>query len=244
MLLRFVHDRFVVCISRSIAFAVLLAVAPLTFAQDDAAETSEEIKIDISKISYFFGVSFGQQLTGNGLEVEDLDVDRLIAGLKDGLAGDEPKLSEEDLTNTQQQIQMLLVRRMQQMKEEAKKDGEEYLAKIAKEPGVKELSGGLLYKVIEPGKGKSPSATDTVKVHYTGRLVNGNVFDSSVQRGTPSTFRVNQVIKGWKMALQEMKEGDKWMIYIPSDLAYGAQGNQRIAPNSALTFEVELIEVQ
>lgn len=210
---------------------------------DDSSATDPEI--DSGNVSYFLGVSFGQQLMGNGLTVEDLRNDRLVEGMKDGIEGKDPQMSEEALAETQQMIQQLLVARMRQMEARVMKEGQEFLAEIAKEKGVKELSGGLLYKELTAGDGKSPEETDTVKVHYTGRLVNGNVFDSSVQRGEPATFRVNQVIKGWQMALQEMKVGDKWMLYIPSSLGYGAAGKQpRIAPNSVLTFEVELLEIQ
>lgn len=232
------------------ATLVLATVAAPQLSAQDAEATAdpaamEDPQVDSGNISYFLGVSFGQQLMGNGLGMEDLDNDRLAAGIKDGLAGKEPQMSEEALVQTQQMIQKLLVARMRQMEAKVKKEGEDFLAKIAKEDGVEELAGGLLYKEVTAGSGDSPGATDTVKVHYTGRLVNGNVFDSSVQRGEPATFRVNQVIKGWQMALQEMKVGDKWMLYIPSDLAYGPPGKPpRIAPNSVLMFEVELLEIQ
>ena len=125
------------------------------------------------------------------------------------------------------------------------KKGAKFLADNAKKEGVKTLEGGVQYKVLTAGEGDSPALTDTVKVHYTGKLIDGNVFDSSVQRGEPATFRVNQVIKGWQMALQEMKVGDKWMLYIPSDLAYGERGSQgAIGPNEVLVFEVELLAIQ
>ncbi len=128
---------------------------------------------------------------------------------------------------------------------ESKKKGQEYLVANSKKEGVKQLKGGVQYKVIDEGKGESPELTDTVKVHYTGRLIDGTMFDSSVQRGEPATFRVGQVIKGWQMALQEMKVGDKWMLYIPSELAYGEQGSAgAIGPNEVLVFEVELLAIQ
>ncbi len=120
-----------------------------------------------------------------------------------------------------------------------------YLAANAKKEGVKTLQGGVQYKVIKAGDGPSPGPTETVKVHYTGKLINGTTFDSSVERGQPATFQVNQVIKGWQMALQQMKVGSKWMLYIPSDLAYGERGSQgAIGPNEVLVFEVELLAIQ
>ena len=126
-----------------------------------------------------------------------------------------------------------------------KAKGTKFLADNKTKDGVKTLEGGVQYKVLTSGKGESPALTDTVKVHYTGRLINDKVFDSSVQRGEPATFRVNQVIKGWQMALQKMSVGDKWMLYIPSDLAYGERGSQgAIGPNEVLIFEVELLAIQ
>ena len=127
---------------------------------------------------------------------------------------------------------------------ENKKKGDEFLAANAKEKGVEKTESGLQYKVIEEGDGGSPTLSDTVKVHYTGKLINGDTFDSSVQRGEPATFRVGQVIKGLQEGLQKMKVGSKWMMYIPSDLAYGPEGRPgAIGPNEVLVFEVELLEI-
>ena len=121
----------------------------------------------------------------------------------------------------------------------------DFLTANAKKEGVKVLPSGLQYKVIKSGSGKTPKATDSVKVHYHGTLIDGTVFDSSVDRGEPITFPVNGVIKGWTEALQLMKEGDKWQLFIPSDLAYGERGAPpKIAPNSTLVFEVELLAVE
>jgi FKBP-type peptidyl-prolyl cis-trans isomerase len=125
------------------------------------------------------------------------------------------------------------------------KEGDDFLTANGKKEGVKTLPSGLQYKVIKSGTGRSPKATDTVKVHYNGTLTDGTVFDSSVQRGEPATFPVNQVIPGWTEALQLMKEGDKWQLYIPSKLAYGEQGaGGKIGPNSALIFDVELLSIE
>ena len=126
-----------------------------------------------------------------------------------------------------------------------KKQRHKFLADNAKKEGVKTLEGGVQYKVLKAGNGATPKPTDTVSVHYTGKLIDGTVFDSSVQRGQPASFQVNQVIQGWQMALQKMKVGDKWMLYIPSDLAYGERGSAgAIGPNEVLVFEVELLGVQ
>lgn len=128
----------------------------------------------------------------------------------------------------------------------APQSGEEFLKENAKKEGVKTLEKGLQYKVLREGAGKSPAATDTVEVHYRGTLIDGTEFDSSYKRGQTTSFPVNRVIPGWTMALQKMKEGDKWMLFIPSDLAYRARGTPGgpIGPNQALIFEVELIKVK
>jgi FKBP-type peptidyl-prolyl cis-trans isomerase len=128
----------------------------------------------------------------------------------------------------------------------APQSGEEFLKENAKKEGVKTLEGGLQYKVLKEGTGKSPKATDTVEVNYRGTLIDGTEFDSSYKRGQTASFPVNRVIKGWTMALQHMKEGSKWMLFIPPDLAYGASGTPGgpIGPNQTLIFEVELIKVK
>jgi len=121
--------------------------------------------------------------------------------------------------------------------------GAEYLAEKRKGKGVKETESGLLYRVIKDGNGTSPLAEDEVEVHYHGTLITGDVFDSSIDRGEPAKFRVDRVIAGWTEALQLMKVGAKWKLFIPADLAYGKQGNNSIGPNEALTFEVELLGI-
>ncbi|MGB7327184.1 MAG: FKBP-type peptidyl-prolyl cis-trans isomerase [Rubripirellula sp.] len=203
--------------------------------EKDAAKVE---RTESQSIGYFLGVSVGQQMSQNGFELGDIDIEAMLAGFKDGINKAEASMSDDELRETQARIQKLLETRL-------RGKGINYLAANAKKEGVKELEGGLQYKVLTAGEGESPAATDTVKVHYTGTLIDGTVFDSSVKRGEPATFRVNQVIKGWQMALQEMKVGDKWMLYIPSDLAYGERGSPgAIGPHEVLVFEVELLEIQ
>lgn len=210
-----------------------------------AAQDAEKKETVADPVGYFLGLSVGQQMRQSGFRDGDLSIDGVMAGFKDGLNGEASSLTDEQLQSTQEKIQTLLQARRSEMVKDKKAAGAKFLAENSKKEGVKSLEDGVQYKVLAAGKGDSPGLTDTVKVHYTGKLVNGTVFDSSVQRGEPATFRVGQVIKGWQSALQKMKVGDKWMIYIPSDLAYGERGaGASIGPHEVLTFEVELLEIQ
>jgi FKBP-type peptidyl-prolyl cis-trans isomerase FklB len=225
---------------RMISYAILaawcLALVPPAFAQDESGADS---------IGYFLGYSVGQQMKQSGFAEGDFSLESLSQGFADAFGGKEAKLNDEQLQATQQMIQTMLVQRQQQQMAKKKEEGTAYLAANAKKEGVKTLQGGVQYKVLKAGDGPSPGPTDTVKVHYTGKLINGTTFDSSVERGQPATFQVNQVIKGWQMALQQMKVGSKWMLYIPSELAYGERGSQgAIGPNEVLVFEVELLAIQ
>ncbi|MDA8697295.1 FKBP-type peptidyl-prolyl cis-trans isomerase [Rhodopirellula sp.] len=204
-------------------------------------------------LSYFLGISVGQQMGQSGFQLTDLDVNQLLLGFQDGIQGKPPALTEEQLTEARAKIQTLLQARQQQQQAEMEKAGAanrekgvQFLAENAKKEGVKSIDGGIQYKEITAGSGDSPKATDTVRVHYTGTLIDGTKFDSSVDRGQPATFPLNRVIQGWQIAIAKMKVGGKWIIYIPSDLAYGAQGSPSggIGPNEVLIFEVELLGIE
>ena len=233
--------------NRILTIGMLAFMATPISAQDDK-ESKESKKPVASKhepVGYFLGISVGQQMRQNGFRDGDFDMNAVLAGFADGLEDKESALTDDQLKETQAKIQTLLQKRQAELVEEQKAKGVAYLAANAKKEGIKTLEGGIQYKVLESGKGESPELTDTVKVHYTGKLIDGKVFDSSVQRGEPATFRVGQVIQGWQTALQEMKVGDKWMIYIPSELGYGARGaGGDIGPHQVLVFEVELLEIQ
>jgi len=228
-----------------VASIATLHAAGTVMSQDAAAAPSKQ------DIGYFLGMSVGQQLLQQGFTADDLTVEGLTSGLTDALSGQEVSLSDDQLRAVAQQIEKMLVGRQQVQMEERKKmgvanleKGKLFLEENAKKEGVKQLASGLQYKVNTAGEGSSPSAEDTVTVHYTGRLIDGKVFDSSVDRGEPATFSVGQVIPGWRQALQEMKVGDKWTLYIPAQLAYGAQGSPGgIGPNEVLVFEVELLDI-
>ncbi|MBK8970976.1 MAG: FKBP-type peptidyl-prolyl cis-trans isomerase [Hahellaceae bacterium] len=202
---------------------------------------------DMKDVGYSFGHTFGQRLKDS---MPGLDMKSFMEGLED-VYGDKPsRLTEEQMAKVMQDYQVAMQAEqqaaMQKMADENREKGKTYLTENGKKTGVVTTESGLQYKVLNKGKGESPKATDTVEVHYTGSLISGEVFDSSVERGEPVTFPVNGVIKGWIEALQLMKPGDKWQLAIPSDLAYGPNGtpNGRIGPNETLLFDVELLSIK
>lgn len=209
------------------------------------AQDKPDLKDPKQRASYCIGADIG----GNFKKQEiDVDAKALAAGLNDSLAG-KPALTEAEMKETMNDFRTQMMAKMQAKQktegEKNVKDGEAFLAANAKKEGVKVLPSGLQYKVLKAGSGKSPKATETVKVHYHGTLIDGTVFDSSVEKGMPATFGVSQVIPGWIEALQLMKEGDKWQLVIPSKLAYGERApGGKIGPNSVLVFEVELISIE
>ena len=193
----------------------------------------------MDKFSYGLGMGIGQNLLSMG--VEGMNVEDFVKGVSDVLAGKKTEISHSE---AQQVVNEHFRKLAEQAYEMNKKGGEEFLAANAKKEGVVTLPSGLQYEVVKEGNGKKPSATDRVKCHYEGTLIDGTLFDSSVKRGEPAVFGVNQVIKGWVEALQLMQEGAKWRLYIPYDMAYGENGaGELIPPYSALIFDVELISV-
>jgi len=193
----------------------------------------------MKKVSYALGLSLGNNLVNSG--VTELDYQSLAKGIQDVLEKNKPEMSYQE---AQAAINDFFQELQEKVSAGAKKEGQEFLETNAKRSEVVTLPSGLQYEVITAGSGNTPKASDTVKVHYHGTLINGTVFDSSVQRGEPATFGVTQVIKGWVEALQLMPVGSKWKLFIPSDLAYGAQGaGQAIGPHTALIFEVELLDI-
>ena len=193
----------------------------------------------MDKFSYGLGMGIGQNLLSMG--VSDINVDDFVAALNAVLKGEKAELTHAEAQKVvNDQFQKLSEQAYAKMKEE----GEAFLAANSKKEGVVTLPSGLQYEVLVEGNGKQPTAADRVQCHYEGTLIDGTLFDSSVKRGEPAVFGVTQVIPGWVEALQLMKEGAKWRLYIPYQMAYGEHGaGEMIPPYSALIFEVELIKV-
>jgi len=206
-----------------------------------AAEASTIQTVD-QKVSYGIGYNMGSGLSREGAIT--IDQTALVAGLQDGIGGAKPRLAEADIqaafTTAQQKATALAAA----AGEKQQVAGKEYLAKNKALPGVTETATGLQYEVLVKGNGPKPKSTDTVKVHYHGTLVDGTVFDSSVQRGQPIEFSVNGVIAGWTEALQLMPMGSKWKLTIPPALGYGSRANGKIPANAVLVFEVELLGIK
>lgn len=200
----------------------------------------------MDKLSYALGMSMGHNFRGTGIKtLNSADFAAGVASVYDGV---KPEMTFDEAKRIVNEYFAKLEAEMQaeaaKQGEVNRKNGEAFLSENAKREGIKVTESGLQYEVLESGKGDSPKASDNVEVHYTGKLIDGTVFDSSVERGVPASFGVTQVIPGWVEALQLMHEGDKWRLYIPSDLAYGPNGaGGVIGPNMTLIFDVELLRV-
>lgn len=203
-------------------------------------QTKMDLENEIDKISYSLGVNMAQNLKGQGLN--KLNYSALTQGVKDVYGSDDVKI---DPFQAQKILQEFFQKKQEEQHAGNKEAGEKFLAENAKRPEVTVLPSGLQYEVMKEGTGDKPTATSTVKTHYHGTLIDGEVFDSSVDRGQPASFPVNRVIAGWTEALQLMPVGSKWKLFIPYNLAYGERGaGGKIGPFSALVFEVELIEIE
>jgi FKBP-type peptidyl-prolyl cis-trans isomerase FklB len=197
-------------------------------------------KNDLEKVSYAFGINLGQNMKQQGMN--EMDANMLAKGLAD-------YLGETDLAIKEEEVQAILQQYFQELQQKQFGKnidaGKKFMEENAKRPEVVTLESGLQYEIITEGNGPKPQATDKVTTHYHGTLIDGTVFDSSVDRGEPATFPVNGVIKGWVEALQLMPVGSKWKLYIPTELAYGANPHPggAIEPYMALVFDIELISI-
>jgi FKBP-type peptidyl-prolyl cis-trans isomerase FklB len=206
-------------------------------------EDSVKLENHVDQASYGVGLNIGRQLSR---EEVDMNADAIAAGIKDALANAEPRIGEDVIKAAFDKIREEQTMKQEALNDAAAKAGQDFLAENAKRKDVTVTESGLQYEVmVAAADGQPvPEASDTVRVHYHGTLIDGTVFDSSVERGEPAQFPVTGVIRGWVEALQMMKVGDKWKLYIPAVLAYGARSpSPRIPANSALVFEVELLDI-
>lgn len=227
---------------------IALAMTGIVAGCSTSSETPVDPKLDSTdqKVSYGMGLVLGERM---GNDLPNLQMDQFLQGIQHGHTGDDEtkRMSREEIQQALMEYQQSLQEEQgKQIEDLAKKNqeaGEAFLAENADRDGIQTTESGLQYEVLEEGKGDQPAKTDTVKVHYTGELLNGEVFDSSRERGEPVSFALNQVIPGWTEGLQLMNEGARYKLYIPSDLAYGPGGNRSIGPNETLVFDVELLAI-
>lgn len=231
---------------RLLAFGLLFSFCATTLmAQEKLQILDTNGKTTADPVGYFLGFQFGANLAQNGIAAGDVKQEEVIKGMLDALAGKDPAVSDEVIQGAMKAFEQKLQARAAEKAKAKMAEGQKYLDDNKKKEGIQVTSTGLQYKIIKSGDGASPKATSEVSVHYEGKLTNGKVFDSSVQRGQPASFPLNRVIPGWTEALQRMKVGDKWQLFIPSNLAYGEEGRAPvIGPNEVLVFEVELLEVK
>jgi FKBP-type peptidyl-prolyl cis-trans isomerase len=243
------------CLSLALSCTAAMAQQTATTPAKPAAQTgsapatgtaqASPYTTDKEKASYAIGENIGKSLKHDQL---DVDPNIVSQGLKDGLSGTPSKLSDAEaqaaMTNLRNKVMAQRQEEQQKTGDVNKKAGEQFLAENKTKPGVVTLPDGLQYKVLKEGTGPKPKASDTVSVNYRGTLIDGTEFDSSQKHGEAATLAVGQVIKGWTEALELMPVGSKWQIYLPADLAYGAQGAGPIGPNSTLIFDIELLSIK
>jgi len=235
---------------KAIKLSVIAAAISLISACGNAEQKPVELKTDLDKQSYALGASMGRYLNDNLSKNAEigikLDQEKLLGGIKDALA-EKVQLTEDEIKTVMMALEAdVKQRRMDKQKElssAAKAVGEKFLAENAKREGVTVTESGLQFEVLMAGEGEKPAATDQVTVHYHGTFLDGSVFDSSVDRGEPATFGLNQVIPGWTEGLQHMPVGSKFKFYIPYNLAYGENGRSSIPGYATLVFEVELLDI-
>jgi FKBP-type peptidyl-prolyl cis-trans isomerase FklB len=226
-----------------IAAAAFCCLTTLAWAQEQIPASKKSMpavtpKTDDERGAYAVGLGIGQTLKAQ--QLSDLDLTFLAQGIRDALSGVKPALSDKEIQQTIQTVQKNAFTRVAARN---KAEGEKFLAANGKKADVKTTKSGLQYKVLKEGTGPMPKATDVVRTHYHGTFINGEVFDSTIESKEPAEFEVNGVISGWTEALQLMKVGSKWQLFVPFKLAYGERGRPGIPPSATLVFEVELLEI-
>ena len=228
----------------------LLAVTILTIFAGQisyvyADDKSEVLKDETARLNYSVGYQIGSDFKQQEFEVRS---DAILRGIEDALSGTNYLMSREEMRRTMADVGQKVAELKQKKREQVisyTEKNRQFLVENGKKNGITTTKSGLQYRVNKPGRGNHPKLDDKVLVHYRGRLINGTEFDSSYKRGKPAAFQVNKVIKGWTEALQLMKQGDHWQLFIPSELAYGTKGaGTIIPPNSTLIFDIEFISIQ
>lgn len=230
---------------KSLSLAVNAGILAAALSGGSLMAQEVDLESESGKLGYSMGANIGMNIASQ-MPLEEMDVDALIQGISDAMAG-ELQMSEADMMVAIQAFATAQQARMQEQVQAAAQAGRDFLVDNGARPEVTTTASGLQYEMLEEGAagGAMPSASDTVTVHYHGTLIDGTVFDSSVQRDEPASFPLNGVISGWTEGLQLMKVGDKFRFFIPPELAYGANGaGQLIGPNATLIFDVELLDVQ
>ena len=227
---------------KHLAAVVAVATLTLTGCDNKGADDKVDLKTPAQKVSYGIGLTMGKNLQEDGMD--DINPQAVAAGIADALAGSKQRLGDEELLEAFAFVQQRAEEKMNALNDATAKAGKAFLEENAKRDTVVTTESGLQYEVMSAAEGAQPGPGDTVRVHYTGTLIDGTVFDSSIERGEPVEFPVMAVIPGWVEALQLMKVGETYKLFIPSELAYGAQSpTPAIPPNSALLFEVELLGI-
>lgn len=211
---------------------------------DPAGQLEDDPRFN-EKVGYCLGLSMGRRLQADGAEI---DLAAIVAGLRDGISGAQPQLTDEQIDAVMERFQLIMQKKAENKMTEAAQSnlarGEKFLAENRGKEGVQETKSGLQYRVVKAGEGAVPGPEDTVRCHYEGTLTSGEVFDSSYKRGQPAEFPVGGVIEGWTEALQMMKVGSKWEVVLPAKIAYGMRGAPgAIGPNETLVFTIELLDI-
>ena len=220
-----------------VIISVAFSFAVAAFAEDKPPQL-KDLK---DKASYSIGLNVGMNMKRQNVDVNQ---DAFTAGFKDALAGRKPLMTEQEVRETMMAFEKDMQQKQNDAAQKNSADAQKFMSENKSKEGVKTTASGLQYKVMKEGSGAQPKTTDTVTVNYRGTLTDGTEFDSSYKRGQPATFPVGGVIKGWTEALQLMKVGSKYQLFVPPDLGYGANGQRAIPPNSVLIFEVELMDVK
>ncbi len=225
---------------------IALTVIAIFLGSGLIAAEKNPLKDERDRISYSIGLSIGSNFKQQSI---DIMIEPFTDGVRDALLNRKPKLTDQEIKTTMEAFQNQMRAKMQEKKDlqagQNLTEGETFLKQNGAKEGIITTASGLQYKILKKGTGPKPKLTDTVATHYTGKLLNGQVFDSSYKRNAPATFPVNGVIKGWTEALQLMETGSKWQLFIPANLAYGNRGaGNVIGPNATLVFEIELLEIK